>query len=214
MKSHLSQVAEFHLAFKYRHPEPIAPDLTDDATNKLRPELIREELLELKQAIAENNRLEQLDALCDTQYVLSGAVLAWGYRSLIENSVASVKLARIHDVDRFIAKMLGLNEQMGVAASLGYQHQVWTALVCLQQDLTRLVWHLGFSEVFKDAFAEVHRSNMSKQWNEREVALHDRNSEPKLTFHLTDGCFYIAKRDDHKIIKSPSYSPADLSRFI
>ncbi len=110
MKSYLSQVAEFHAAFKYRQPEPIAPDLSDDATNKLRSELIREELLELKQAIVDNSRVDILDALCDTQYVLSGAVLAWGYRSLIENSVASVKLARIHDVDRFIAKMIGMNE--------------------------------------------------------------------------------------------------------
>jgi len=40
--------------------------------------LLQEELYELKQAIEDNNLVEIADALCDLQYVLSGAVLEFG----------------------------------------------------------------------------------------------------------------------------------------
>ena len=39
---------------------------------------VAEELNELKEAIADNNLVEIADALCDLQYVLSGAVLEFG----------------------------------------------------------------------------------------------------------------------------------------
>ena len=40
--------------------------------------LIDEELQELKEAIEENDIVEIADALCDIQYVLSGAILEFG----------------------------------------------------------------------------------------------------------------------------------------
>ena len=40
--------------------------------------MLQEELNELKDAIADNNIVEIADALCDLQYVLSGAVLEFG----------------------------------------------------------------------------------------------------------------------------------------
>jgi predicted HAD superfamily Cof-like phosphohydrolase len=44
----------------------------------LRVNLLQEELNELKQAIEDNDIIEIADALCDLQYVLSGAVLEFG----------------------------------------------------------------------------------------------------------------------------------------
>jgi len=44
----------------------------------LRVSLLSEELDELKEAIAANDLVEIADALCDLQYVLSGAVLEFG----------------------------------------------------------------------------------------------------------------------------------------
>lgn len=72
----LNQVAEFHKTFK--HPVVSSPAIPDEKRCALRVELIAEELKELEQAIKDKNLVEVADALCDIQYVLSGAVLEFG----------------------------------------------------------------------------------------------------------------------------------------
>lgn len=72
----LKSVAEFHQTF--RHPILENPQLPETARCDLRVRLIAEELDELKEAIAENDIVGIADALCDIQYVLSGAVLEFG----------------------------------------------------------------------------------------------------------------------------------------
>lgn len=72
----LNQVAEFHQTFK--HPVLEHPTIPSEDRCKLRVELIREELKELQEAIEDNDMVEIADALCDIQYVLSGAVLEFG----------------------------------------------------------------------------------------------------------------------------------------
>src|SRR5690606_37407258 len=72
----LNQVAEFHRTFKH----PILPEPTVPSKDrcKLRIALLAEELKELQEAIEDNDIVEIADALCDLQYVLSGAVLEFG----------------------------------------------------------------------------------------------------------------------------------------
>src|SRR3982751_4056105 len=72
----LNQVAEFHSTFK--HPILPAPTIPSMERCKLRVELLAEELKELQQAIDDNDMVEIADALCDLQYVLSGAILEFG----------------------------------------------------------------------------------------------------------------------------------------
>lgn len=72
----LNQVAEFHRTFK--HPILETPAIPSRDRCNLRVNLIAEELKELEQAIADGNLVEIADALCDIQYVLSGAVLEFG----------------------------------------------------------------------------------------------------------------------------------------
>lgn len=72
----LNSVAEFHSTF--RHPIEKSPTIPSQQRCDLRVSLIQEELNELKAAIAENNMVEIADALCDLQYVLSGAILEFG----------------------------------------------------------------------------------------------------------------------------------------
>ncbi|MEO6521711.1 MAG: nucleoside triphosphate pyrophosphohydrolase family protein [Mucilaginibacter sp.] len=72
----LNQVAEFHRTFK--HPAPAQPAIPSKERCALRVSLLAEELKELQQAIDDNNMVEIADALCDIQYVLSGAVLEFG----------------------------------------------------------------------------------------------------------------------------------------
>lgn len=74
----LTSVAEFHKTFQ--HPILDSPQIPTEARCKLRVSLIAEELEELKEAIEANDLVEIADALCDIQYVLSGAVLEFGLK--------------------------------------------------------------------------------------------------------------------------------------
>lgn len=72
----LNQVADFHKTFK--HPILAEPTIPSEDRSKLRVALLAEELKELEVAILEKDIVEIADALCDLQYVLSGAVLEFG----------------------------------------------------------------------------------------------------------------------------------------
>lgn len=72
----LTQVAEFHKTFKA--PVLDTATIPDKARCNLRINLLQEELDELKEAIDEKSIVGIADALCDLQYVLSGAVLEFG----------------------------------------------------------------------------------------------------------------------------------------
>ncbi|WKS95734.1 nucleoside triphosphate pyrophosphohydrolase family protein [Riemerella columbina] len=72
----LNQVAEFHKTFNA--PILDTPQIPSPSRCELRVSLLQEELNELKQAIEDQNIVEVADALCDLQYVLSGAVLEFG----------------------------------------------------------------------------------------------------------------------------------------
>jgi predicted HAD superfamily Cof-like phosphohydrolase len=72
----LNLVAEFHKTFK--HPIVLTPSIPDENRCKLRVALIAEELKELEVAILEKDIVSVADALCDIQYVLSGAILEFG----------------------------------------------------------------------------------------------------------------------------------------
>ena len=69
-------VADFHSTFK--HPILPEPGIPPEDRCKLRVALIAEELKELEEAIRERDIVEVADALCDIQYVLSGAILEFG----------------------------------------------------------------------------------------------------------------------------------------
>jgi predicted HAD superfamily Cof-like phosphohydrolase len=72
----LNLVLAFHQLFKH----PILPNPSIPAKNRcnLRVALLSEELEELKVAILEHDIVGVADALCDIQYVLSGAILEFG----------------------------------------------------------------------------------------------------------------------------------------
>ncbi|MGF7217810.1 putative HAD superfamily Cof-like phosphohydrolase [Spirosoma lacussanchae] len=72
----LNQVAEFHRTF--HAPVLETPQIPSPARCQLRVSLLAEELDELREAIDANDIVAVADALCDLQYVLSGAVLEFG----------------------------------------------------------------------------------------------------------------------------------------
>ena len=72
----LNDVAKFHDTFSL--PIEEKPIIPDSKRCELRVSLLQEELNELKEAIEDNDLVEVADALCDLQYVLSGAILEFG----------------------------------------------------------------------------------------------------------------------------------------
>lgn len=72
----LTAVADFHRTF--RLPVLTAPAIPAAERCRLRINLLKEELEEFRQAIADGDIIEVADALADLQYVLSGAVLEFG----------------------------------------------------------------------------------------------------------------------------------------
>lgn len=79
-------VAEFHRTF--RHPILAEPSIPDEKRCKLRVDLLAEELKELEESIGAKDIVGIADALCDIEYVLSGAILEFGlgekFKSLFE----------------------------------------------------------------------------------------------------------------------------------
>ena len=74
--NYIKLVEEFHKTFG----APILenPEIPSKERCELRVSLLQEELDELKKAIDDNNLVEITDAICDLQYVLSGAILEFG----------------------------------------------------------------------------------------------------------------------------------------
>lgn len=78
----LEAVAAFHRLFG--HPVIENPAIPDEKRCNLRVALLSEELKELEVAIAEQDLTGIADALCDLQYVLSGAILEFGLGNKFE----------------------------------------------------------------------------------------------------------------------------------
>jgi predicted HAD superfamily Cof-like phosphohydrolase len=72
----LTSVAKFHQTFK--HPILERPQVPEADRCALRVALLAEELREFQEGIQNKDIVEIADALCDLQYVLSGAILEFG----------------------------------------------------------------------------------------------------------------------------------------
>lgn len=205
MHPHQQLVRQFHETFGLTINDTPTLSPKDDA---LRINLIQEELDELKEGIANNDRVEIADALADLAYVIYGAGVTYGFILL----------------DPFVmeATIPGMELRLsGIESALrdGSQVAVQCGLESLLEDVN---YFAEIHEIPLDAvFTEVHRSNMSKLWTDVEVEIttgdeldgvseveHEGNT---YTFVGGDSSrLWLVKRADGKVLKSPSYSPADI----
>jgi predicted HAD superfamily Cof-like phosphohydrolase len=88
MNEYLKKVAEFHSSF--RQPILDSPTVPSEDRTGLRVNLISEELEELEEAIAKKDPVAVLDAFCDLQYVLSGAILEFGMQGSFDEAFNDV----------------------------------------------------------------------------------------------------------------------------
>lgn len=82
--NYIKMVEEFHKTFQAPILESVKIPSRDRCD--LRVNLLQEELDELKEAIINNDLTEILDAMCDLQYVLSGAILEFGLKGIFDQS--------------------------------------------------------------------------------------------------------------------------------
>lgn len=97
MKTTLAQVQEFHDAFNVATAK--IPYINNEPLNRLRVKLLYEEWAELEKALTDRDPVEVLDALCDLQYVLDGAFLAFGMAHLKEEAFAAVHASNMSKLD-------------------------------------------------------------------------------------------------------------------
>lgn len=219
--SYLDLVEDFHKAFAYRYPTPEAPSFDAECCS-LRVRLLREEITgpgELWESITKEDRHGILDGLCDFQYVLSGAVLALGLRSIFESVLPIVTEKGFYVNSPILFVQLKVNQ---IAAAIDrLEHMLACAqipasvecLVRIQLTLVSLIKSLEFERVFDAAFISVHESNMAKLWSEEEVIEWCKFPAETLKFDRS-GELFIARRKDGKIRKPPSHKPVDLSAYL
>lgn len=87
--SAIKLVREFHRT--YDQPFDMPLNIDDELLNRLRVELIAEELKELTDALAESDCVEVLDALIDLEYVIAGAYLSLGLDDVRDLALAEVQ---------------------------------------------------------------------------------------------------------------------------
>ena len=135
----LNQVADFHKTFQ--HPILPTPQIPSADRCKLRVSLIAEELDELKEAIENQDLVEVADALCDIQYVLSGAVLEFGLGE---------KFKRLFDeVQRSNMSKACANEEEAKATAEFYKKEKDTEAYYEERDGKWLVYRKGDNKTLK-----------------------------------------------------------------
>lgn len=123
----LNQVAEFHRTFHH----PILPEPTIPAEDRcrLRVALLAEELKELQEAIENKDIIEIADALCDLQYVLTGAVLEFGlgekFRALFDEVQRSNMSKTCHSLQEAEATVRHYEQTKGFECYIRQEGEVW-----------------------------------------------------------------------------------------
>ncbi len=140
----LNQVADFHRTFNA--PILEKPQIPSEQRCELRVNLLQEELNELSQAIKDNDLVEIADALCDIQYVLSGAVLEFGLgEKFVElfNEVQRSNMSKACSTEEEAQKTLEHYKQKD--GTEGYYKQVGDKWVTYRNGDDKVLKSVGYS---------------------------------------------------------------------
>lgn len=123
----LNQVAEFHRTFHHPiEPDPIIPA---QERCRLRVALLAEELKEFQEGIENKDIVEIADALCDMQYVLTGAVLEFGlgekFKALFDEVQRSNMSKTCHSLQEAEATVRHYEQTKGFQCYIRHEGGVW-----------------------------------------------------------------------------------------
>jgi predicted HAD superfamily Cof-like phosphohydrolase len=201
-----SQVLEFMRAFQQDAAEPGIERIPSHQTFGLGMNLIKEEHKELQHA---NSARDRKDALGDLLYVTYWMANAHGF------DLPSVQESLIHAG----APMVDIIHRLGNSETMADRRILIQLLVA---SCYAVAQNYGFE--MAPITDEIHRSNMSKMWTDLEHTSHwerfhnpDGQPELKVVFTTVPHTvrndirrLVVARVSDGKIIKSPSYSEAQL----
>ena len=201
MSNYQDKVLEFQRASG--QPVYLQRELTKEELD-FRDNLLREEIRELQYAIADDNRVEILDALCDIKYVNDG----------------TANMLSIEQKDKYYHSAYGI----GVCSDIDALVDKLASLSCSQVDIINdIVYQLaylhGFTiDTFTTALIRVHFSNMSKFCTDIKTA--ERTQE----FYSKQGIdtyieprekkFVVYRDGDGKVLKSCDYYPVYLADLV
>ena len=196
-----TMVEEFHRAFD--HPVVHWSDASPRVA-ALRAELIREEFAEY--VAADEDRTERVDALGDLAYVTAGAQLALGIRT---NEYESPLLHTPVPSKR--TWLLFAGEAQDAINELNKSDLCYDGLTRSTNNLLKRILD---ASALKDVpiihvVREIHRSNMTKLWTERDLIKAPRDAIIKRRGPSS----FAVSRPDGKIIKPPTYVKPNLQEF-
>lgn len=151
--------------------------------------------MEQLENVKEFQRLFELPILDKPQLIDKNR--AWFRISLIEEELTELKEA------------VNANELVEIA----------DAICDLQYVLLGAVLEFGMGERFVDMFNEVHRSNMSKACSDILEAISTQkyywiNRQTETYIKQVGDKYFVLRLSDNKVLKSVSYSPAELKQFL
>ena len=180
-------VAQFHELFQVKRLKTFIDASTSDALT--RRVLIDEEFRELASA---KDKVETLDAYCDIEYLLAGTL------DVLKLPQWNVVVNKGTLFGYFANILTELNKDR--LCERGITGAISGARLVLDRDVPHL----------HEAFLEVHRTNMAKQWNDISTidpAIHNaRQTGPRQ--------WIVTRKSDGKIIKPPDWKPPELEKFV
>jgi predicted HAD superfamily Cof-like phosphohydrolase len=220
--SNFEKVIEFNYTFDIQvNDKPVLDIFTKDPPLvKYRLDLIKEEILELTEAISQKDIKETLDALCDILYVVYGMACTFGINlnvkgDLKENLILNIENFDKLDIMLMQSKLDTLIEYID-AQSLENIYQVLFDIVYLVYDMSNL---MGL-DVDK-GFNIVHESNMSKSCSSLQEALLTcesykqdvRYDSPEYKLSKNNK-YIIFNKSTKKILKNINYKAANFDELL
>lgn len=142
--NYLEKVSDFHKTFNA--PILESPQIPSSDRCDLRVNLLQEELNELKEAIRNNDLTEVLDALCDLQYVLSGAVLEFGLKDIFDQSFDEVQRSNMskacESMQEAIDTLLHYKQKDGTE---GYYKEINGKFICYRNGDNKVLKSINYS---------------------------------------------------------------------
>jgi len=229
VKSDYEKVCEFNKAFDF----PQYNDFLNSQTLKLRLDLIKEEITELKEAYSNNDTVEILDACADILYVAYGMAYTYKINSdeflnylilnknitLFENIILTTKeIVKIHDILNMIYMEYDKLEKCCVENNKEWINALHNIIIYVYDLQKELKYNSD------KIFTIVHDSNMSKlckseieaiQTVEKYQQEYNSGKSPYDSvyyYKLADSDLYVIKnKSSGKALKSINYTKVKLN---
>lgn len=179
----------------------VTPEVID-----LRNKLFAEEVAELDESVSNADRVGQLDAICDTIYILVGTAVTYMDPVIDERLSDALRLS-----------MKGNDTKGRLMLLMSCYNQMQYSVSALDHVMT-ISKNLGFSTPqIVEGFKRVHQSNMTKFCNTKREANDTMLKYLAETIECTwveRGGKFVVIRDDGKILKSVYYKPVILEDLV